>query len=121
MKYRDYYKKFFNIEFDDRFEIHHINFDRKDNDISNLILLPKEVHRAVHDLMYNLSYGDNSFGLILSLGIINEHTLYNLKYVWLWYDLKEQAMMEIQHAISEGREYVNFYQYEINKFYNNIK
>ena len=38
------------------FEIHHIDFNRENNDISNLVALPKKVHRDYHK--YSDRYND---------------------------------------------------------------
>ena len=46
--YRQFYKDYYNIDFGDEFEIHHIDKDRSNNDISNLILLPNELHELFH-------------------------------------------------------------------------
>lgn len=54
--YRQYYKDYYRLEFDSRFDIHHIDRDKTHNDISNLILLPKSVHLSYH---YYLSACDN--------------------------------------------------------------
>ena len=42
--YREKYKRYYGIEFGKDFVIHHIDFDRENNDISNLVLLPRELH-----------------------------------------------------------------------------
>lgn len=49
--YRQYYKDYFKIDFDEDYDIHHIDFDRKNNDISNLILLPSKLHHKYHFLL----------------------------------------------------------------------
>lgn len=46
--YRQYYKDYFGIDFDESYDIHHIDFDRKNNDISNLLLLPSKLHHQYH-------------------------------------------------------------------------
>lgn len=47
--YRQYYKDYYSIEFDGRkFEVHHIDKNRSNNDISNLILLPTSLHKLFH-------------------------------------------------------------------------
>lgn len=48
MNYRKFYKEFYGIEFTNNFVIHHINGDRYNNDISNLILLPRKLHTQYH-------------------------------------------------------------------------
>ncbi|MBR1690584.1 MAG: HNH endonuclease [Oscillibacter sp.] len=43
------YAKHFGITWDrSKFEVHHIDGDRGNNDINNLLLLPKDLHRALH-------------------------------------------------------------------------
>jgi hypothetical protein len=46
--YRRYYKDYFGIEFGPDMAIHHIDFDRSNNDIENLLLMPKELHAKYH-------------------------------------------------------------------------
>ena len=46
--YRAKYKRYYNIDFDSDYVIHHIDFDRSNNDIKNLLLLPKELHQRYH-------------------------------------------------------------------------
>ena len=55
MNYREKYKRFFGIKFGSDYVIHHIDFDRKNNDISNLLLLPKELHAKYHLILNALS------------------------------------------------------------------
>ena len=50
--YRDFYKSYYGIDFDGKeFEVHHIDLDRGNNDIKNLILLPKKLHERYHELL----------------------------------------------------------------------
>lgn len=46
--YRLKYKRYYGIDFDENYVIHHIDFNRQNNDISNLLLLPKELHQKYH-------------------------------------------------------------------------
>jgi hypothetical protein len=48
MDYRKLYKEFYEIEFPTSMEVHHINGDREDNSIHNLLLLPKDTHNKMH-------------------------------------------------------------------------
>ena len=43
MTYREKYKRYYRIEFSKEYVVHHIDFDRENNDISNLLLLPKVI------------------------------------------------------------------------------
>lgn len=46
--YRRYYSEYYGVQFDDSYAIHHIDFDRTNNNIDNLILLPKALHSKYH-------------------------------------------------------------------------
>ncbi len=75
--YRKYYKDYYDIDFDGKeFEVHHIDFDRENNDIRNLILLPKGLHERYHDLLpYVQSLVDDK-SLKTIIDINNGQTLY---------------------------------------------
>ena len=120
MKYRDFYKKYFAIQFDDSFDIHHINGDRKDNDISNLVLIPKILHKTLHKVLYDASFCQSPFDYILVFSKMDEKTFQIIKDLYHWIDLKEQAACEKDNSIIEGREYINFYQAKIEEFENRI-
>ena len=45
-QYRKFYADFYGITWDTKeMEVHHVDFNHENNDIRNLILLPKEIHR----------------------------------------------------------------------------
>lgn len=46
--YREKYKRHFNIEFGDEYVVHHIDEDRSNNEIENLVLLPSILHSLYH-------------------------------------------------------------------------
>ena len=46
--YRKYYGEYYGIEVAEDFDIHHIDGDRNNNDISNLIMLPSKLHAKYH-------------------------------------------------------------------------
>lgn len=49
--YRSIYKDYYKIEFDKSFAVHHIDFDRNNNDIDNLLLLPRGLHSKYHSCL----------------------------------------------------------------------
>ena len=53
--YRQYYKDYYGIQFGDDYEVHHINLNRDCNEIWNLLLLPKELHRDYHSLLNEIA------------------------------------------------------------------
>ena len=48
MDYRRFYKQRYGIEFGSDYDIHHIDMNHENNDITNLILLPKVLHQKLH-------------------------------------------------------------------------
>ena len=46
--YRKFYKEYYGIDFGSEYSIHHIDFDRSNNDIGNLIVLPHSLHNNYH-------------------------------------------------------------------------
>lgn len=60
--YRQYYKDYFGIDFGPEMAVHHIDFDRSNNNIENLLLMPKELHSRYH--WYISSLGGAKTGMI---------------------------------------------------------
>ena len=48
MQYRKFFKEYYGIDFSNDYEVHHIDLNHYNNDIKNLMLLPKELHRKYH-------------------------------------------------------------------------
>ena len=48
MNYRKLYEDKFGIKIPKNYDIHHIDADRNNNEIENLIMLPSKLHRALH-------------------------------------------------------------------------
>ena len=48
MTYRKFYAAYFGISIPREYDIHHIDFNRENNEISNLILLPRALHQRLH-------------------------------------------------------------------------
>ena len=46
--YRQYYKEYYGIDFGKDMDVHHLDFNRDNNNIDNLLLIPKEVHNKFH-------------------------------------------------------------------------
>lgn len=49
--YRNKFKKHYGIEFGNEFHVHHIDLDHTNNDIKNLMILPKKLHNLYHFLL----------------------------------------------------------------------
>ncbi len=48
MTYRKFYSQKFQITIPTEFDIHHLDFNHDNDDIKNLLLLPKELHERLH-------------------------------------------------------------------------
>lgn len=46
--YRQYYKEYYGIDFGKEFAVHHIDMNRDNNEISNLLLIPSSTHNKFH-------------------------------------------------------------------------
>ena len=58
--YRQYYKEYYGIEFGKGFAVHHIDMNRENNEISNLLLIPSTIHNKFHLSSYVYEYGCKS-------------------------------------------------------------
>ena len=52
--YRKIYEKAVGEKIEEGYEIHHIDFDRNNNNILNLVALPKCIHREYHTLLLKI-------------------------------------------------------------------
>lgn len=43
--YRQYYKDYYNVDFGDDYVVHHMDFNDDNNDIYNLLMLPRKLYR----------------------------------------------------------------------------
>lgn len=46
--YRTKFKKHYGIDFSDEYDVHHIDLNHDNDDIDNLMILPKELHSQYH-------------------------------------------------------------------------
>lgn len=66
--YIDYYKMFYPFLIDETYVVHHIDFNRSNNNIENLLLLPRNLHLRYHEILRKL--GANKYDLSISLKLI---------------------------------------------------
>lgn len=70
--YRKIYKKAMGMDWDGRkYEIHHIDMNRSNNDITNLLLIPKSMHRRYHQLQKELDVFNERVFCISDFGVFN--------------------------------------------------
>ena len=48
MNYRKLYEQAFGIKIPSDYDVHHLDFDHSNNDLSNLLLLPRKLHQEIH-------------------------------------------------------------------------
>ena len=56
--YRAMFKRYYGIEFSNKYEVHHIDLNHENNDINNLMLLPRELHHRYHFYLNATNYGE---------------------------------------------------------------
>lgn len=103
MRYRDYFKKYYGIEFSKKYEIHHIDLNHNNDDITNLMLIPKDLHEKYHKAVANYNYirllsNSKSILNVKICGNMASNNLYNMEIIAdlievlrecnKWYDYK---------------------------------
>lgn len=48
MNYREKYKQHYGIDFGPEYEVHHLDLNHQNDDIENLLLLPRKLHHQYH-------------------------------------------------------------------------
>ena len=48
MNYRSYYERMKGITLPSDWDVHHIDFDRENNEMNNLFAMPRVMHRFIH-------------------------------------------------------------------------
>lgn len=97
--YKTYFEKYYNIKIPKNYEIHHIDLNHNNNDINNLMVLPKELHQEYHRLLNEYSrYGTKKIEFLISgnmvgtesyfINLLNELTDI-IKECNKWYDYKK--------------------------------
>ena len=59
--YRQFYREYYGIDFGPEMAVHHIDFDRDNNAIENLLLLPVELHQRYHECIRQLLGAKSGF------------------------------------------------------------
>ena len=52
--YRREFKEYYNLELSEEYDIHHIDLNHENNDMNNLMILPKILHIKYHSLLNDL-------------------------------------------------------------------
>ncbi len=95
--YRTKYKRYYGIEFGSEYVVHHIDLNHSNNDISNLVLLPRSLHGRYHYFVDHIAFlpkfrteiGGNSFTLSNGYVLDEVEEFYKvLTECNAWYDYK---------------------------------
>lgn len=96
--YRSIYEKCLRCKIPDGFVIHHIDFNRENNEISNLIAIPEQLHKDYHKIITQIR---EQFGIddnhIKFTTKINDVTMYEAQMLYEYCNI----IFEIQKWRSE--------------------
>ena len=124
--YRKIYQNECNIIIPKGYEIHHIDFNRENNEIMNLVMLPKKLHSEYHRTLLELQNSRyeiiikvqsviDSGNLINEYIATNQHELEN-KFIKIWYECQKYVdyrnyllglMPNIHEIELKGKYYVS--------------
>lgn len=112
MNYRKLYENYYNLKIPFNWEIHHIDANRENNDIKNLIMLPKQLHRALHNYVGLLPKKE-----LKQIRLWFKKIKYPISNTYLGYKLKKQvAKLNLsKNIINENKKYIE----NKNKIYDN--
>ena len=114
MQYRKYFKKYYGIDFSKDYDIHHIDLNHYNNDINNLMLIPKELHQRYHKCINSMDKSDVLMRHIITGNMVSSNN-YKLQIIKQaieiieecnkWYDYKMYLDGKIGniHNIKIGR------------------
>lgn len=72
MNYRKYYSEYYGITFGRDMCVHRMDFNHYNNDIQNLLLLPKKLHSKYHFCISALGGQETEFLKVISLNYYSE-------------------------------------------------
>ena len=112
--YRQIYKDYYGIEFGPDMVVHHINFDRSNNSIDNLLLLPNRLHAKYHYTLQLLTGIDMSKslnnGLMLNdLNMLIMYPDYLRKMAEVLDEIRPWYRMKIDFEMWPGNVYAAVY------------
>tara|TARA_R110002153_G_scaffold68962_3_gene182845 strand:+ start:1312 stop:1779 length:468 start_codon:yes stop_codon:yes gene_type:complete len=112
MNYRKLYENYYNLKIPFNWEIHHIDANRENNDIKNLIMLPKQLHRALHNYVGLLPKKE-----LKQIRLWFKKIKSPISNTYLGYKLKKQvAKLNLsKNIINENKKYIE----NKNKIYDN--
>ena len=91
MNYRKFYKEYYQINFDKNYEVHHLDENRENNNIENLLLLPKHIHHQYHQLKIFIENNLKMIGNINIQSYLFYPTYYYYDNVENWIKVKQEC------------------------------
>lgn len=64
MNYRKFYQEQTKTKLPKNFEVHHIDLNRENNDITNLVAIPKKLHQELHSTFDSIYIPEDKFELL---------------------------------------------------------
>lgn len=104
MNYRKFYEEQTKTKLPKNFEVHHIDLNRENNDISNLVAIPKKLHQELHSRFDSLYIPENKFEL-LPQGILGTKGSGFNWFVFNQFKLYEEVCSEVSKWI-DHRDYL---------------
>jgi len=108
MDYRRLYENLYGITIPPEYDIHHIDFNRDNNNIENLLLLPKDLHQRLHHCF-------------LQNGGINTNDLFHFSVCsnQLWCSLLRDALIEAAEIYNDLQYWASCREMELLRLKNN--
>ena len=98
MNYRKFYENQYKVKLNKNFDIHHIDYNHNNNDITNLVALPKELHHRLHNAYNEYIQWCSNYSLDdirLHTGALCSHTMFI------------ESLTEYLNIVEECKVYMN--------------
>lgn len=109
--YRKHFKDYYGIDFSKDYEVHHIDLNHDNNDIKNLMLLPKKLHQEYHSIIQQ-----NGLNCTLNtkiVGFTEQGSRYNYYVLEQW-----ERFLKIYTSCQLWKDYKRFLDGEIEDIHN---
>lgn len=120
--YRKIYADYYGIKWDSKlFEIHHIDRNRENNDVHNLVLLPKKLHKEYHRII-SIIQNDFENGADI-FNVTNFDIFHANEYVRLFelkYEIANLYLFQSQFKLISNNLGINEYKEILKKYFNGI-
>ena len=70
-QYRKYFQDYYGIKLNKNYDIHHIDLNHENNQISNLMILPKKLHNKYHILINSTNFTGDIFFTFNMISLFN--------------------------------------------------